>query len=98
MTMLDMDNKTLIQKLILDILASDSIDDKRTMCNQVIELFKESKFVSHTPVVIRLNTALELKETIHNFITHDNSSSREALKNMFTFVSQLLGEEVKATN
>jgi len=94
--MIDMDNKTLIQKLILEILASDSIDNKTILCNQVVELFKESKFVSHTPMVVRLNTSLELKETIHNFITHDNSSSREALKNMFTFVSQLLDEGVKA--
>jgi len=93
--MIDMDNKTLIQKLILDILASDNIDNKRTIRNQVVELFKDSKLVNHTPVAIRLNTTLELKETIDNYITHDNTATREALKNMYSFVSQLLCDDVK---
>jgi len=92
-----MDNKTLIQKLILDILASDNIEGKRTIRNQVVEVFKEAKLVSHTPVVIRLNTLLELKETIDNYITHDNTSTRDDLKNMYTFVSQLLCEDVKVS-
>ena len=48
-----MNNKVQIQKLILDILASDNIDSKRTIRNQVVELFKDSKLVSHTPVAIR---------------------------------------------
>jgi len=90
-----MDNKTLIQKLMLDILASDNIDDKRAIRNQVVELFKEAKLVQHTPVVIRLNTSLELKEKIDNYITHDNTSTRDDLKNMYTFVSQLLCNDVK---
>ena len=90
-----MDSKTLIQKLILDILASDNIEDKRTIRNQVVEVFKEAKLVNHTPMVIRLNTLLELKETIDNYITHDNTSTRDNLKNMYTFVSQLLCEDVK---
>lgn len=90
-----MDNKILIQKLILDILASDNIDAKRTMRNQVVELFKGSKLVNHTPVAIRLNTSLELKEAIDNYITHDNTASRETLKNMYSFVSQLLCDEAK---
>lgn len=30
------------------------------------------------------------KETIYNCITHDNPSIREVLKNMYSFVSQLL--------
>ncbi|PHS07182.1 MAG: hypothetical protein COA88_09305 [Kordia sp.] len=93
--MIDMDNKNLIQKLILDILASDNIDYKRTTRNQVVELFKDSTLVNHTPVVIRLNTTLELKETIDNYITHDNTASREALKNTYSFVSQLLCDDVK---
>jgi len=85
-----MDNKTLIQKLTLEILASDNIDDKRVKRNQVVELFKGAKLVNHTQIAIRLNTSLELKETIDNYITHDNTTSREALKNMYSFVSQLL--------
>jgi len=89
-----MDNKTLIQKLILDILASDNIDDKRTIGIQVVEVFKESELVNHTPVAIKLNTSLELKETIDSYITHDNASTRDALKNMYTFVSQLLCDDV----
>jgi len=88
-----MDNATLIQKLILEIIATNNIDEKRSKRNQVLELFKESKLVEYTPVAIRLNTTLELKETIDNFITHDNYTSREALKNMYAFVSQLLCEE-----
>lgn len=84
------DNATSIQKLILEIIASDNIDDKRSKRNQVVELFKESKLVEYTPVAIRLNTALELKEAIDNFIVHDNPSSRDALKNIYSFVSQLL--------
>lgn len=90
-----MNNKTQIQKLILEILASDNIDHKRTIRNQVVELFKDSKLVNHTPVAIRLNTSLELKEVIDNYITHDNTTTREALKNMYTFVSQLLCDDAK---
>jgi len=90
-----MDNKILIQNLIQEILASDNIDDKRAMRNQVVELFKESRLVNYTPVAIRLNTSLELKETIDNYITHDNTATREALKSMYQFVSELLCDDVK---
>lgn len=90
-----MNNKTTIQKLILEILASGNIEVKRTKRNEVVGLFKESKLVSHTPVAIKLNTALELREVIDNFITHDNTSSKESLKNMYSFISQLLPDEVK---
>ena len=90
-----MNDKTTIQKLILEILASSNIDVKRAKRNQAVELFKGSTLVSHTPVAIKLNTALELKEVIDNFITHDNPSTKEALKNMYSFISQLLPDEVK---
>ena len=51
-----MDNKTQIQKLILEVLASNSVDDKRRTGNQVIELFRGSKLVAHTPVALKMNT------------------------------------------
>lgn len=92
-----MENKTQIQKLILEILASDNIDDKRTKGNQVVSLFKQAKLVDYIPVATRLNTVVELKEGIDNFITHDNMSSRESLKGLYVFVSQLMcGEDVEA--
>lgn len=91
-----MNNKAQIQKLILDVLASNNIDDKRRAGNQVIELFKESKLVDHTPVAIKMNTSLELKEAIDNFITHDNSNTRDALKNSYSFISQLLHDDKAA--
>jgi len=90
-----MNSKALLQKLILDILASDNIESKRTISNQIVEVFKESKLVMNTPVATRLNTSLELKETIDNYITHDNTASRNDLKSMHTFVSNLLCDEVK---
>jgi len=92
-----MSNKTLIQKLILEILASDNIDDKRAKRNQIVALFKKSKLVNYTPVAIRLNTSLKLKETIDNYITHDNTASREALKKMSSLVNQLLCDVVRNT-
>jgi hypothetical protein len=91
-----MNHKTAIQKLMLEILASSNIDVKRNKRNQVVELFKNSKLVSHTPIAIKMNTALELKEVIDNFITHDNSLSKVALKNMYSFVSQLFPDDVKS--
>lgn len=85
-----MDNKIIIQQLILEILASDNIDEKRSKGKQAIELFKASKLVDYTPVAIRLNTILELKEAIDSFIVHDNTTSRENLKAMYVFISQLM--------
>lgn len=91
-----MNNTALIQRLILEILASDNIDEKRSKGAEVVTLFKTSKLVDFTPVAIRLNTTLELKEAIDNFITHDNSTTREGLKQMFSFISQLLCNDDKA--
>lgn len=90
-----MGNKALTQKLILDILSSNTIDEKIALRNQVVILFKDCSFEMQTPVAIRLNTALDLKESIDNYITHDNTSTRMALKNSYTIISQLLCEDVK---
>ena len=88
-----MNHKAQIQKLILEVLASNNVDDKRRAGNQAIELFKGAKLIDQTPVAIKMNTSLELKEAIDNFITHDNSITREALKNSYSFISQLLHDE-----
>ncbi len=90
-----MNNKAAIQKLILEILASDNIEVKRVKRNEVVDLFKAAELVCHTPVAIKLNTALELKEVIDNYITHDNTSTKEALKNMYSFISQLFPDDIK---
>ena len=91
-----MDNTTLIQKLIQEILASNNVDEKREKRNKVVELFKESRLVECTPVVVRLNTTLALKEAIDSFIVHDNPSSREILENTYAIVSELLCDNCKA--
>ena len=43
-----------------------------------------------------MNAALGLREVIDNFITHDSPSTKDALQNMYSFISQLLPDEVKA--
>jgi len=91
-----MDNTTLIQKLIQEILASNNVDEKREKRNKVVELFKDSQLVECTPVVVRLNTTLALKEAIDSFIVHDNPSSREILENTYTIVSELLCDNCQA--
>jgi len=91
-----MDNKILIQKLIQEILASNNVDEKREKRNKVVTLFKESRLVECTPVVVRLNTMLALKEAIDSFIVHDNPSSREILESTYTIVSQLLCDNCQA--
>jgi len=85
-----------IQRLIQEILLSNTIDEKRAKRNQVISLFKEAELVDCTPVVIRLNTTLALKEAIDNFMVHDNPSSRESLTQTYAIVSQLLVNDFKA--
>ena len=91
-----MNKKVQIQKLLLEVLASKSIDDKRRSGNQAIELFRDAKLIEQTPVALKLNTSLELKEAIDNFITHDNSNTRDALKNSYSFISQLLHDDKAA--
>jgi len=85
-----MENAILIQKLIQEILTSNTVDEKREKRNKVVQLFRESEMIECTPVVIRLNTTLALKEAIDNFMVHDNKSSREALKSVFAVADQLL--------
>jgi len=91
-----MDNTILIQKLIQEILASNNVDEKREKRNKVVELFKSSRLIECTPVVVRLNTTLALKEAIDSFIVHDNPSSREIIENTYTIVSELLCDNCKA--
>jgi len=91
-----MDNTILLQKLIQEILASNNVDEKREKRNKAVKLFKESRLVEFTPVVVRLNTTLALKEAIDSFIVHDNPSSREILENTYTIVSELLFDNCQA--
>ena len=91
-----MNNQVTIHRLILEILLSNTIDEKRAKRNQVITLFKEAVLVKSTPVVVRLNTTLALKEAIDNFMVHDNYSSREALTNTYAIVSELFADDFKA--
>jgi predicted glycosyltransferase len=91
-----MNNQDTIHRLIQEILLSNTIDEKRTKKNQVIKLFKEAILVKSTPVVVRLNNTLALQEAIDNFIVHDNYSSRQALTNTYSIVSELLVNDFKA--
>jgi len=91
-----MNNQVIIQRLIQEILLSNTIDEKRAKKNQVIAFFKEAELVKFTPVVIKLNTTLALQEAIDNFMVHDNYSSREALTNICAIVSGLLVDDFKA--
>ena len=90
-----MNNPITIQRLIQEILLSNTIDEKREKRNQVITLFKEAELVESTPVVVRLNTTLALREAIDNFMVYDNYSSREALTNTCEIVSELLVNDFK---
>ena len=91
-----MNNRVTIQRLIQEILLSNTIDEKRAKRNQVITLFKEAELIKSTTVIIRLNTTLALQEAIDNFMVHDNCSSREALTNAYKVVSDLLVNDFKA--
>lgn len=88
-----MNNKTQIQKLLLEILASDTIDEKVSKKTLLVKLFKETKLVDYTPVAIKMNSVLELKDGIDNFIVQDNMVSRERLKALYVSVSQLMTED-----
>ncbi|PHS04074.1 MAG: hypothetical protein COA88_14485 [Kordia sp.] len=90
-----MNTSITIQRLVQEILLSNTIDEKIEKRNQVITLFKESELVASTPVVIRLNTTLALREAIDNFMVYDNCSSREALTNTCEIVSELLVNDFK---
>lgn len=86
-------HKVQIQKLLLEILSCKTIDEKISKKELVMKLFKETKLVAHTPVAIKVNTILELKDGIDNFIVQDNLVSREHLKALYVFVSQLMLDE-----
>ena len=86
----DMNNKVEIQKLILEILASQVIDEKTRKRQLVVKLFREAELVAYTPVAIKMNTVLELRDGIDSFIVHDSATSRERLKALYVFVSQLM--------
>jgi len=90
----DMNHKTEIQKLILEILASQVIDEKTSKRKLVIQLFKETELVAYTPVAIKMNTILELRDGIDSFVVHDSMVSRERLKALYVFVSQLMLDRI----
>jgi len=85
-----MNHKSQIQKLLLEILSSNVIDEKISKKELVVNLFKETELAAYTPVAIKMNTVLELKDGIDNFIVQDNMVSRERLKTLYVFVSQLM--------
>jgi len=88
-----MNHKAQIQKILLEILSSNLIDEKISKRELVVQLFKETDLVAYTPVAIKMNTMLELKDGIDNFIVQDNMVSRECLKALYVFVSQLMVDE-----
>jgi len=94
----DMNHKLEIQKLLLEILASRLIDEKTSKRQLVIQLFKETDLVECTPVAIKMNTILELKDGIDSFVVHDSMASRERLKALYVFVSQLMIDELSSSN
>ncbi|MFD0964266.1 hypothetical protein [Pseudofulvibacter geojedonensis] len=85
--------KTQIQHLISEILIANTIDLKRSLGNQTIELFKQANLINNTPVAIKLNTTLELKEAIDNFCINDNLTNRDALNNILESINQLLVDD-----
>lgn len=91
-----MNLKTQIQKLLQELLLTKTVDEKRYLGNQIIKLFKQAEFVSNTPVAIRLNTSLQLKEILDNFTINDNSTNREALKNVFNLIEPLIANDLAA--
>lgn len=72
-----------IEKLILRILESTSIDEKTTLGKQVVELFKNLNSENEIPIAIQLNLSLRLRDAIDNFVIQDNLTSRETLENFF---------------
>ena len=85
-----MNHQALLDKQILILFASHSIDEKRGLGTEIIELFKEASNSVNIPVAVKLNAMLALREAIDEFITHDNSVSRIALENNYQYISKLL--------
>jgi hypothetical protein len=85
-----------IGKIINEILLSNTIDEKRLKRNQVMQLFKEADLVNVMPIVVKLNTALELQEAIDSYIVHDNNTAVDNLNNSFSNLKDLLLNDIKA--
>lgn len=85
-----MNHQALLDKQILILSSSHSIDEKRCLGAEIIELFKEASSSANVPVAVKLNAMLALKEAIDEFINHDTSVSRIALENNYQYISELL--------
>lgn len=91
--LITMDYQAQLNKQILILTSSHSIDEKRGVGTLVLELFKEASTSAKIPVAVKLNRMLSLREAIDNFITHDNAGSREALKSNFQSIRNLIYSE-----
>lgn len=89
-----MNYKAQIQQLLLEILSSNIIDEKISKKQLVVKLFKKTELVAYTPIAIKMNAILELKDGIDNFIVQDNMISRERLKGLYVCVSQLMVDKI----
>jgi len=72
-----------IERLILSILESTSIDEKTKFGKEAVELFKKLNSENDIPIAIQLNLSLRLRDAIDNFVIQDNLTSRETLDNFF---------------
>jgi len=72
-----------IERLILSILESTSIDEKTKFGKEVVELFKKFNSENDIPIAIQLNLSLRLRDAIDNFVIQDNLTSRETLESFF---------------
>ena len=81
-----------IEKLILRILESTSIDDKTKYGKETVELFKSFNSENEVPIAIQLNLSLRLRDAIDNFVIQDNLTSRETLENFFVSTNLYLEE------
>jgi len=85
-----MNNKENFQKLLLELLASSSVDAKQEKGTELLNLFKKSKLIEYTPKIIRENTLLELQSGINEFIKNENSLTKDNLKILFVFIPKLI--------
>lgn len=85
-----MNHQALLDKQIHILSSSNSIDEKRGLGAEILELFKEASNSVEIPVAVKLNAMLALREAIDEFIIHDNTVSRNALENNYQYISNLL--------
>jgi len=78
------------EELIQQILESVSIDEKRELGKEAVELFKSSNSKEGIPIAIQLNLSLRLRDAIDNFIIQDSLTSRETLRDFFSCTSEYL--------